>query len=344
MTTAAGEIQRVRVRAPGRVNLMGEHTDYAGGLSLPIAIDFETTIIAQRPHPLIMLVSKNDPQPATVAVDGGEPSLVGGWARYVAGVAAELQIGTGVIGEIDSTIPLGAGLSSSAALEVAVALALLGPDATAASDRLALALTCQRAEHRASGVPSGVMDQVASLCGRAGHAVLVDSSIPSFTHVPLPTDMAIVVVDSGERRTLSNTDYGDRRLEVAKAAELIGPLRGAGPEAVATIEDPIIRRRARHVVTENERVRRFVTAISRDDLESAGALMCESHMSLRDDHEVSTPVIDRLVEDIAACDGVYGARLTGGGWGGCVVALTEPGALDIGWSVTASDGASVELF
>lgn len=344
MTRASLDLERVRVRAPGRVNLIGEHTDYSGGLSLPIAIDRETTIVAQRGHAAIALVSKNDPQRATVAVDGGEPSLVGGWARYVAGVAAELRVGTGLIGEIASTIPLGAGLSSSAALEVAVALALLGPVAAAETDRLALALACQRAEHRASGLPCGLMDQVASLCGRAGHAVLIDSSGPSFTHVPLPPDIAIVVVDSGERRVLSNTGYGDRRLEVAKAAELIGPLSGAGPEAVATIEDPVLRRRARHVVTENERVRRFVASITSDDLESAGALMCESHMSLRDDHEVSTPAVDRLVESLVARDGVYGARLTGGGWGGCVVALAEPGALDIGWSVSASDGASVEIF
>jgi galactokinase len=331
----------LRVRAPGRVNLIGEHTDYAGGLALPMAIDRETTIVGRAGHDRIVLVSDDEAEPAEVGVDG-DLADQRGWARYVAGVAAELQLHAGFIGAVTTSIPIGAGLSSSAALEVAVALSLLGPAGAHDVDRVALAVACQRAEHRASGVPCGAMDQIASLCGVAGHAVLVDSNGPTATTVPLPDDVAIVVIDSGERRRLATSGYAARREEVRRAAELLGPLRSAALDDVASIDDAILRRRARHVVTENERVRSFIAAMAGDDLEAAGALLNESHRSLRDDHEVSTPGIDRLVEQLCATHGVYGARITGGGWGGCVVALAEPGAIDGGWTVSPADGASVE--
>jgi galactokinase len=334
--------ERVVVRAPGRVNLIGEHTDYSGGFVLPIAIDMMTTIVGQRGHDRVVLMSADDPTPAEVPVLGADPSKVAGWARYVAAVVAELSPETGFIGEVGTSIPIGAGLSSSAALEVAVALALLGPDEAATADRGTLAQACQRAELAASGVPCGVMDQLASLCGVAGHALLIDCTTLSVKPVALPADLEIVVIDSGERRALAHTGYADRRSQVAAATVLLGSLRDATPDAVASIDDPVVRKRARHVVTENARVQAFVHALSADDLETAGHLLMESHRSLRDDHDVSTPFIDQLVERLAATDGVFGARMTGGGFGGCVVALTEPGALDVGWHVTPSAGATIE--
>jgi galactokinase len=334
--------ERVVVRAPGRVNLIGEHTDYAGGFVLPIAIDMVTTIAGQRGHDRIVLMSTDDATPAEVPLVGADPSKVTGWARYVAAVVAELSPETGFIGEVGTSIPIGAGLSSSAALEVALALALLGPEAAAATDRGALAEACQRAELAASGVPCGVMDQLASLCGVAHHALLIDCTTLSVQPVALPDDVAIVVIDSGERRALAHTGYADRRSEVARAIDLVGSLRDATLDAVASIEDPVVRKRARHVVTENARVQAFVHALAADDLEAAGDLLMESHRSLRDDHDVSTPFVDQLVERLAVTDGVFGARLTGGGFGGCVVALTEPGALDVGWHVTPSPGATIE--
>ena len=335
--------ERVVARAPGRVNLIGEHTDYSGGLVLPIAINLVTTIVGQRGHDRIVLMSNDADEPAEVPLVGADPSSVRGWARYVAAIVAELSPETGFIGEVGTSIPIGAGLSSSAALEVAVALALLGPKAAASTDPGKLAEACQRAELAASGVPCGVMDQLASLCGVADHALLIDCATLSVQPVALPDDMAIVVIDSGERRALADSGYAARRAQVASAVDLVGPLRAASLDAVASIDDPVVRKRARHVVTENARVQSFVQALRADDLEAAGHLLMESHRSLRDDHEVSTPAIDQLVDRLAMTDGVFGARLTGGGFGGCVIALTEPGVLDVGWRVQASSGATIEL-
>ena len=328
---------RVRVFAPGRVNLIGEHTDYAGGLVLPIAIDRGTTLIGQRGHDRVVLVSGDEAEPAEVALDGEGAGT--GWARYVAAVVAELEPKEGLIGEVATSLPIGAGLSSSAALQVAVALALVGPDGDV--DRVELALRLQRAELRACGVPTGVMDQLASLCGIDGSALLIDCSTLAVTPVALPDDIDVVVLDSGERHSLETTDYGDRRREVEAAAALVGPLPAATLDEVEGIDDPVLRMRARHVVSENARVRAFVDALAQDDIEQAGAILGDGHRSLRDDMEVSTPGIDKLVEQVTNVDGVHGARLTGGGWGGCIVALTEPRALDIGWRVRASAGAEI---
>lgn len=330
---------QLRVWAPGRVNLIGGHTDYSGGLVLPMAIDLGTTIIGQRGHERVVLVSLDEPDPAEVALDVSDPAAASpAWARYVAGVVAEVAPTTGFIGQVSTTIPIGTGLSSSAALEVAVALALVGDDRI---DRKQLALACQRAEHRASGVPCGIMDQFASLLGEHGHAILIDCTTQEVTPVALPDDIAIVVVDSGQRRSLSTVGYADRRNEVARATEALGPLTDATLASVEALDDDVLRKRARHVVTENQRVRDFVAAIARDDRVAAGALMTESHVSLRDDHEVTTPQLDALVDRLVAIPGVYGARLTGGGWGGCVVALAEPNVLDEGWTVRPSAGAFV---
>ncbi|MCD9624985.1 galactokinase [Rhabdothermincola salaria] len=338
-------VVEVRAFAPGRVNLIGDHTDHAGGLALPMAVDLGTTVTGRRGGAQVHLVSTAEDAPADVpltvtAAERVEPA----WARYVAGVVAELRPRAGFEGRVDSTVPVGAGLSSSAALELAVALAL-GFDGPA----LDLARLGRRAERRASGVPCGLMDQLTSACGVAGHALLVDFTAESFTLVPVPVSADVVVVHSGVSRALAGSRYAERQAQCRAAAAVIGPLAEATSADVATLRDPVLQRRARHVVTENARVRAMATALGAGDLAAAGAAMLESHASLRHDFEVSVPALDRAVEQLMAQPGVVGARLTGAGFGGCVVALTERGAVadpraltGRGWRVQASGGAHVE--
>ena len=312
----------VRAVAPGRVNLIGDHTDYTGGLVLPMAIDLATEVEGEPGGGAVVLESTGVAGRAVVPLDVDDPqSLSPGWARYVAGVVAELRPDRGFEGVVRSTVPVGAGLSSSAALEVAVALAL-GFDGTP----LELAELCQRAEQRASGVPCGIMDQLASAAGVDGHALLIDCTTNGVSPVPVPADVDVVVVHSGEHRALSGSAYAERRAQCEAAAAVVGPLRDASLDAVDDIDDDVVRRRARHVVTENHRVRAFADALRDGRYGDAGDLMVASHASLRDDFEVSTPGLDALVERLLAAGGVHGARLTGAGFGGCIVALTEPGA------------------
>ena len=297
----------MQVWAPGRVNLIGEHTDYSGGLVLPVAIQLGITLTFE--------------QGDDVSVDAT------GAERYVDAVAHELrELGRpeiGLTGSILADLPQGAGLGSSGALEVAVALALCDV-AGFELDPLALAQACQRAEHRAVGVPSGILDQAASLLGREGCALLLDCGTLEQRWVPLPEDVAILVVDSGERHSHESSGYGDRRRELE-----------AG--------DP---RRVRHVRTENERVRETVAALEGGDVRSLGPLFAASQASLRDDYEVSTPRLDALVH--AALEaGAFAARMTGGGFGGSIVALAErDDAQNVlerigarGWIVRSADGA-----
>jgi galactokinase len=286
----------MKVFAPGRVNLIGDHTDYAGGLVLPLAVHLGTTIEGERGGTDVVLTSDRADER---------------FQRFVDAVVDEVRPTTGFRGTVTTTLPVGAGLSSSASLEVAIALAI-----GATGDVAAL---CQRAEQRATGVPCGRMDQLASVHGVAGHALLIDCSTFAITPVPLPDDVDVVVIHSGEERALATSAYAERRAELE-----------AGDA-----------RRVRHVRTENERVIAFADALARDDMERAGALMVASHRSLRDDFDVSTPTLDALVERLVAVPGVHGARLTGAGFGGCVVALTEPDALTEGWSVRPAGGAVV---
>jgi galactokinase len=325
----------VRAFAPGRVNLIGDHTDTTGGLVLPMAIHLGTTVEVERRGTEVRLRSDTEDEPAVVPLDVTDPAAVSpAWARYVAGVVAEVGPAAGATGTVTTTLPVGAGLSSSAALEVAVALAL-----GFARSPVEVALACQRAEHAASGVPSGIMDQLASAAGVAGCALLIDCTTLERTPVPVPGDVEVVVVHSGEARALAGSAYAERRSQCEAAEAEIGPLRTAALDAVVTIADPVVRRRARHVVTENARVREAAAALAAGDAVAAGAAMVASHASLRDDFEVSTPALDRLVDDLTATPGVLGARLTGAGFGGCAVALTRPGAVDRGWVVQAVDGA-----
>lgn len=328
---------RVRAFAPGRVNLIGDHTDYTGGLVCPIAIDLGTTVVAERAGDRVVVVSKDETEPAIVALDVDDPAaLTPSWARYVAGVVAELRPRQGIVGAASTTLPIGAGLSSSAALEVSVALAL-GFEGTP----LQLAQLCQRAEQRASGVPCGVMDQLASAAGVDGHALLIDCRSLCVAPVPLPPDAEVVAVHSGVARRLAGSAYAERRAACEQAEAAIGPLRDATLDDVDALEDEGLRRMARHVVTENGRVRDFAAALGEGDLRAAGQLMDASHASLRDDFAVSTPELDALVDRLQQTDGVFGARLTGAGFGGCAVALCEPGAVPFGWRLRPSAGAQV---
>ncbi len=319
---------KVLATAPGRVNLIGDHTDYTGGLVFPMAIDLSTRIEFERGTPWVELVSDADEDPAFLpleAIDEIEPRLVQPpWARYVAGVMWVLRPERGGSGLVTSTVPIGAGLSSSASLEVATALAL-GFEGSP----LELAQACQQAEQVASGVPCGIMDQLALAAAVEGCALRIDCGSLEVQPVPVPDDIEIIVVHSGQSRALTASPYGVRRAQCDEAELLIGPLRDADLPATDAIEHLDLRRRARHVVSENQRVDDFGRALASGDLVSAGRLMIESHQSLRDDFEVSTRQIDLLVDHLLDRAGVYGARLTGAGFGGCVVALADPGT-DIG--------------
>jgi len=330
---------RVRAHAPGRVNLIGDHTDYMGGLVLPMAVQMGTTITAVRGGDRIELVSAQVPDEVVLDLPVRDAATVEpAWGRYVAGVAAELGATVGLAGTVDSDLPLGSGLSSSAALEVAAALAL-GDTGTP----LEVARRCQLAEQRATGVPCGIMDQLASAAGVAGHALLIDCATYEVTPVAVPEQATIWVVHSGQERELAGSAYAQRRAECEAAAAIVGPLPTASLERIEELDDPVMRARARHVRSECARVEQFAAALSAGDLSAAGELMVRSHRSLRDDFEVSTPRLDELVDELCAVPGVHGARLTGAGFGGCVVVLADPGVDLPGWRVEAVDGARVEL-
>lgn len=338
---------RVRAHAPGRVNLIGDHTDYAGGLALPMAIDLGTTIVGVRSGGTIRLHSEQFGSEARIEVPTHHPitSIEPAWSRHVAAVAIEMGCATGFEGTIDSTLPIGAGLSSSASLELATALALGFEGAP-----FDLAQLGQRAEFTAVGVPCGLLDQLSSALGREGHALLIDFESLAVEPVPMSDQLEILVVHSGVERTLAGSAYAERRTACERAASIIGGLRSCSIGDLDAIDDPGIRRRARHVITECGRVSEAVTALRSDDVATLGELMNASHRSLRDDFEVSTPAVDALVDHLAALPGVHGARVTGAGFGGCVVAACAPGAITDpetitgrGWIVRASGPARVEL-
>jgi galactokinase len=317
------------VRAPGRVNLIGDHTDYQDGLCLPMAIDREV-VVGIHGRDDQMVVARSDAMDGVVELpaDGTtEPAAVEPrWGRSVAAVLRVLaERGRAPIGfeaDVSSTVPVGSGLASSAAFTVAFAIAAArtgGPEL----DGRALALAAQSAEQRATGLPCGVMDQMAAVFGRAGHALFLDCRTLEVDAVPIPAAAAIAVVHTGAARRLEDSAYAHRRTacEAAAAALEVPTLRDATLEQVAG--DPV----ARHVVSENRRVVAFVEALGAGDLERCGGLMRASHFSLRDDFQVSTPELDALVDAFAHA-GAYGARLTGAGFGGCVVALVAARAVD----------------
>ncbi len=303
--------------APGRVNLIGDHTDYVGGLALPCAIDLAITASFERGGDRIELSSDATAEAASFALDDDAQGTTP-WERLVRAVAAIVQPATGVRGRLTTTLPIGGGLSSSAACAIAVALAM-GFD----GDATELALAAHAAEQRATGVPCGVLDQLAIVFGRAGQACLVDAAAVSATPVAIPTGVGIVIVPSGHSRALADTPYAERRTEAEQAMVELGGLANASEADARALRDPTLRRRARHVVTENARVRATVEAFGVSDARAAGDLMNASHVSLRVDAQVSTHDLDSLVDALSSRPGVYGARLTGAGFGGSAVALVE---------------------
>jgi galactokinase len=336
-TQAHGGAPTLWVRAPGRVNLIGEHTDYNGGFVLPCAIDRQT-LVAARP--------RSDGQLRVVAADfGGATDAFGvqapvphhasaPWANYVRGVVAVLQTELAARGlvlqgadlAIAGDVPQGAGLSSSASLEVAV-LHTLNTLQGLGLARPAIALLAQRAENSFVGCQCGVMDQMISACGEAGHALLIDCRSLATRAVPLPAGLAVVIVHSRVQRGLVDSAYNERRRQCEAAAAHYGvpALRDLG---LAQLRDGVdgldalTFRRARHIVTENQRTLDAAEALAAGDLRRLGALMAASHASMRDDFEITHPAVDELVAIAQAAIGTEGgARMTGGGFGGCVVAL-----------------------
>ncbi|MED5617832.1 galactokinase [Ideonella sp. BN130291] len=328
---------RLLARAPGRVNLIGEHTDYSDGFCLPCAIDRET---------LLLLRPRHDGRVRVLACDEGseldsfsltqpiQPREPAGWANYVRGTLAALQAdGVKLQGAdiaIAGNVPLGAGLSSSAALEMAVATAF---DALAGTglDVRRKARAGQWAEHHFAGCQCGILDQLASAAGVAGHALLLDCRTQETQAIPLPPDLAVLVIHSRVQRGLVDSEYNLRRQQCQQAAAALGvPLLRDVDKALwqaRAHELPLpLLRRARHVVTENQRTLDAAQALRDGDLQRAGELMRESHVSMRDDFEIVPPAVDRLamiVNEVLGPQG--GARMTGGGFGGCVVALVPHG-------------------
>jgi len=328
-------------RAPGRVNLIGEHTDYNDGFVMPIAIDRHTTVTAT-PRGDRRLRARSDAlgETADIDLDAIAPGPTGHWSDYVRGVAAVLERDghrlTGADLDITSDVPIGAGLSSSAALEVAVASALAGV-AGIALDPTAIALACQRAEHEYAGIRCGVMDQFAACHARPGHALLLDTRSLTPEWLPLPASIAVVVCNTMVRHALASGEYNERRDDCEAGVRALAPhasgiraLRDVTPAVLESNRERLSRRvyrRCRHVVTENMRVLLAASALRQGDLEAFGSLMGSSHRSLRDDYEVSCPELDAMV-DIGLQSSAIGARLTGGGFGGCTVNLVPAGAVD----------------
>jgi galactokinase len=327
-----GERSRGVWRAPGRVNLIGEHTDYNEGFVLPFAIGAGIAAAsARRSDDLLALASRQaEGADVTIALDDLAPGSVRGWAAYPAGVAWALRAEgypvTGASLAFDSDLALGAGLSSSAALECSAALALTELNGLTVP-RAQLASIARRAENEFVGAPTGIMDQSAVLLCQADHALLLDCRSGIGTAVPLDpagAGLALLIVDTRARHALTDGGYATRRLACEEAARALGvrSLRDITDSSELVGLDPLLRRRARHVVTENSRVLTTAAFLRRGQLDQIGPLLTASHASLRDDFEVSWPAADAAV-DAAVEAGACGARMTGGGFGGSVVALVR---------------------
>lgn len=326
---------------PGRVNLIGEHTDYNDGFVLPVAIKRDIRVLL-RPrsdrHVRLYSLEYDGWYEFDLDVLAYDKDVL--WANYVQGIAwvlAEQGLALrGFDGLISGNVPRASGLSSSAALEIATATAFLAAsDLTGALDGVQIARAAQRAENQFVGVNCGIMDQFISMLGEEGHALLIDCRSLEYQLVPFPSQGALVIGNTKASRSLASSAYNERRSQceagVAALQRVLPGIRAlrdvtsAQLEKHKTLMDPTVYRRCRHVVAENERVLATVAALERDDLAEVGRLMDASHASLRDDYAVSSPALDAMVEAMRSVDGCYGARLTGAGFGGCAVALVRPG-------------------
>ena len=332
----------VLFRAPGRVNLIGEHTDYNDGFVMPAAIGFYTYVAAAPSGDTVLRVySANFDETREFDLRSLPPGRTGHWSDYVLGVAAILKSeghtlrGTNLV--ISGEVPIGSGLSSSAAIEVSTAYALLA-NAGLELERAKIAKLCQRAENEFTGARCGIMDQFISCFGEAGHALILDCRSLESSALPIPDDVRIVICNTKVKHALAGGEYNRRR---AQCEDAVGYFKKSQPDVRAlrdiTMEqlqnqgaglDEMIRRRCRHVISENARVQTAADSLRKNDLRRFGELMYESHASLRDDFEVSCAELDFMVDSAKRVDGVLGARMTGGGFGGCTVNLVQSEAVD----------------
>ena len=329
----------VRCAAPGRVNLIGEHTDYSGGFVMPVAIDFRTiATIRPRSDGRILLYSENIGEQVWYAAESLPRKARQHWSDYPMGVAWSLaQKGVGIGGfelSLAGDVPLGAGLSSSASIEVATALALLQL-AGVALPLETIALACQRAENEFVGARSGIMDQFIACAGQKDHALLLDCRSLEYRLLPIPTHVRLIICNSMVKHEHAGGQYNRRREEVEEGTRIlhrrwpsIEALRDATEAQLMDCRPEMpdnIFRRCRHIITENKRVELAASALERGDLTGFGGLMAQAHRSIRDDFEVSCSELDTLVAIASGIPGCYGARMTGGGFGGCTVNLVEEG-------------------
>ncbi len=329
-------------RAPGRVNVIGEHTDYNGGFVMPAALEFYTWVAAaKREDRVLEVYSAHFDETISLSLGKLDDPPRRHWSDFIRGVAAVLQnaghklAGANLV--IHGDVPLGAGLSSSASLEVAAALAL---NSVSGIDvpRLELVKLCQKAEHEFVGTRCGIMDQFVAVHGAAGHALMLDCRSLEYELLPLPHDFRLVVCNSMVKHELASGEYNHRRADCEEAVRLLQThlpaIRALRDVSVADLEawkrvlPATVYRRCRHVVTENQRVLEAAKALHSNDADRVGHLMRQSHASLRDDYQVSCRELDLLVEMASLRPGVYGARMTGGGFGGCTVNLLRADACD----------------
>jgi len=332
-----GSTPAIIVAAPGRVNLIGEHTDYNGGFVLPAAIDRHMVIAASpRKDTLVCLHSVDFSSDASFSLDAISHDTQAEWSNYGRAVAWALQEAgyelRGMNAVLGGNVPIGSGLSSSAAIEVATAYAFRTLN-DLPLNLVTLAKLCQRAENEFVGVKCGIMDQFISALGKAQHALLIDCRSLDHRLVPLPAAMSLVICDTKVRRDLVSSAYNERRAQCEMGAQLLGvpSLRDA---EWSTFENrqhefpELVRQRCRHIISENQRVLDAVAALEGGDLSAFGTLMNQSHESLRDEYEVSCRELDIMVEAAWEVDGVYGSRMTGAGFGGCTISAVHPDAVE----------------
>jgi galactokinase len=359
---AFGESPRI-FRAPGRVNLIGEHTDYNDGFVMPIAIDLSTWVgVSRRNDRTVMMRTQNYPGLVELRLDEIGHGPTGLWSDYVRGMTSVLERrGQRLCGAhmlIVGKVPIGAGLSSSAAIEIATGYALLSISGLDI-DRVQLALAAQEAEHAYAGTRCGIMDQFIACNGKAGHALLLDTRSLQFHLLPMPKKAQVVICNTMVKHRLASGEYNVRRAQCEAGVKYLAPSR-PGLKALRDVSldeleksstrMPVeIFRRCRHVISENARVLQSAEALRNSNYESFGVLMNESHASLRDDYEVSCAELDLMVDLASKLPGVYGARMTGGGFGGCTVNLvgadeTEHFQAEISRRYEAATGVRPEVY
>jgi galactokinase len=355
-------------QAPGRVNLIGEHTDYNDGFVMPAAIGFRTLVaVSSRADQKLVIRSENYSDQVEFDLDHLPAKRANHWSDYAIGVVKMLlESGQKLKGMnllVEGDVPQGAGLSSSASIEVAVGYALMdlvdGGNASSTTDLTQLALLCQRAENEFVGARCGIMDQFVASHGKRGHTLMLDCRSLEYGLLPLPQDAVLAICNTMVKHSIAKGEYNQRRSECETGVRILAQhlpnVRSLRDVTLADIEScrddlpEVVSRRCRHVVTENKRVLQAAAALHRGDLNGFGKLMLASHRSLREDFEVSCPELDLMVELAESLDGVYGARMTGGGFGGCAIALIDAAHINafqqtVGESYERSTGSKPEIY